>query len=456
MVDRSRLPSLGPVPELRFPSIVQRPLANGLELRTVEHRSAPVVSLSLLVRGGLGADPPDREGLAALTADLVDEGTGPLSAIEVSDVLARLGADYDVDVGADAIVFSLATLSKFVDRGAALLAAITTRPALRENDFARVRQQRLDRLMQMRKVPQALAEASFDRLLYGSHPYGHLAIGTTDGLQASSLEDVRRFHAATFSPSGAVLVMVGALSHHEMQAVAEQAFGEWAAGGLVDPVQAAAAVAPMATPDGRCAYVSRPGAAQSELRIGHLAARRSTPDYFALLVMNAVLGGQFVSRLNLKLREEKGITYGVSTGFDWRRGLSPFSFEASVHTAATAEAIADVWREIGDIRGARPPSAEEMELALAALTRGYARGFETAAQVSRSVVALALHELPSDYFERFVSRVSAVTSADVVTAAERYLDPSRLTTLVVGDVDTIGPSLDTLGPAEWLALPTTL
>jgi predicted Zn-dependent peptidase len=168
--------------------------------------------------------------------------------------------------------------------------------------------------------------------------------------------------------------------------------------------------------------------------------------------MNAVLGGQFTSRVNLKLREEKGFTYGAHTGFDWRRGLGPFSLEASVHTASTAEAVADSLREFDDIRGARPPTSDEMELAKASLTRGYPRGFETAEQVARSVASHALHGLSDTYFEEFVPKIEAVASDDVVRAAVRYIDPSRLTTLIVGDYEAIGDSLDRLALGEWQIL----
>ncbi len=455
-VDRSALPELGPTPVFRFPSIIRHTLPNGLEIRTIEHSSIPVISLVLIVRGGLGADPPSREGLAALMADLVDEGTPDLTAIEVSDALSRIGGDYDVEVGADAIAFSLVTLTRFADRGASLLADITTRPAMREEDFNRVRQQRLDRLTQLKTVPGVLAERAFDRLLYGSHPYGHLAIGSAVALAATDLDEVRRFHAAVFQPLRATLVIAGAMSHEELRAVGDRAFGAWAAASPSVDVLIAADIEPPATSLVRRAIVPRDGSAQSELRIGHLSARRNTPDYSALLVMNAVLGGQFVSRVNLKLREEKGFTYGAYTGFDWRRGLGPFSLEASVHTASTAEAVTDSLRELEDIRGARPPAPEEMAMAKASLTRGYPRGFETAEQVARSVASHALHGLPDTYFEEFVPKVSAITIDDVVRVAEHYIDPSRLTTLIVGDYGQIGPSLDQLGLGDWQVLPSEL
>ena len=165
---------------------------------------------------------------------------------------------------------------------------------------------------------------------------------------------------------------------------------------------------------------------------------------------------RLVAYLNLKLREEKGFTYGAHTGFDWRCGLSPFALEASVHTASTAEAIADSLRELTDIRGTRPPSAEELALAKTSLTRGYPRGFETADQLAGAAITLALYGLPDQYFEQFMPKIAAVSGDDVVRVSRRYLNPDLMTTLVVGDLAVIGDSLDALGLGPWQELPGEL
>jgi zinc protease len=456
VVDRSRLPDVGPDPAFAFPEIVRHTLPNGLQVRTVEHASVPVISFLLQVDGGSGADTPDKEGLAAVVADMVDEGTGSLSAIDVSDALARIGADYDVDVSPDVTVFSLTTLSRFAQRGAALLAGITTKPSLRESDFTRVRQLRLDRLKQLKDLPPAVAERAFLRLLYAQHPYGHLPIGSDAALRAISLEEVASLHASTFTPSCATLVVAGALPHDALLRTAADAFGDWKDEATSLAIQIASAIEPSPMTPSRLAIVPREGAAQSELRIGHLSTRRNTPDYPALLVMNALLGGQFVSRINLKLREEKGYTYGARTGFDWRRGLSPFVLQASVHTASTADAISDSIAEINGMRGSRPPTHDELTLAKASLTRGYPRNFETAQQVARSVAQLALYDLPDTYFAEFVPKVNAIDGDHVTQAAARYLDPAKLSTLIVGDHSAIADSLTTLGLGAANVLPFEL
>jgi zinc protease len=454
-VDRSQLPTVGADPSFTFPAIVHHTLPNGLRVRAVEHRSVPVITFVLQLVGGSGSDDTGQEGLAALVADMVDEGTGSLSAIDVSDALARIGAEYDVDVGSDATTFSLTTLARFADRGASLLASLVTAPSMREADFDRVRQLRLDRLRQLKDLAPAVAERAFLRLVYGVHAYGHLPIGTDETLRGLRLSDVVEMHQARYQPSAGTLVVTGAMSATDLIEIAGRAFGSWDGAASAAHAATGAAAAQFPDPSPRLAIVPREGAAQSELRIGHLSARRDTPDYPALLVMNAVLGGQFVSRVNLKLREEKGYTYGARTGFDWHKGLSPFTLQASVHTAATADAIKDSLAELDAIRGSRPPTHDELTLAKASLTRGYPRNFETAQQVARAVAQLALYGLPDSYFAEFIPKANAVSEAELMQAAARYLAPDRLTILIVGDYASIGESLATLqmGSPEVLPIP---
>ena len=436
--DRSRLPEPGPLKPFRFPTIQKSACASGLRVWTVTHASIPVVSLVLLIRRGAAFDPPGLEGLAALTVDMLDEGSGRRSAIEMHEALARLGGQLDVDIGSDAALISVTALSRFAGPSLDLLADMVVRPSLTEADVMRVRQLRLHRLTQLRDLPGAVADRVFIRLLYGAHPYGHMPLGNEPSLAAITPDDVRRFHAAAIRPSEATLVVVGDCDHDTIVRLAESAFAGWSgtASGHVDSTELPRAP--------RLNVVPRPGAPQSELRIGHVGVARSTPDYHALVAANMVLGGQFVSRINLNLREDKGFTYGARTSFDFRRLPGPFSLQASVQTTATGQAIAESLAELSAIRDIRPVTPEELSLGIAALTRGYARGFETAEQVARGVTQLALYDLPDDYFARFVPELERVTVDDVTAAAHRHLDPDRFTTLVVGDLDATGAELDRL------------
>jgi zinc protease len=445
-VDRSKLPIPLASAPFRFPGIVHRTLANGLEVRAIVHRNVPLVSAALLVPGGTAVDPVDRHGLTAFTADLLDEGSGGRSAIEVSDALARYGADLDVDVGPDAVVVALTTLVRYLEPGLGLLAEMVIAPNLANADIERVRKLRLERLRQLRDHAPAVAERALMRLLYDDHPYGHLGLGSESALAVTTSDHIRSLHRQAFVPAGATLVIAGDAEAAHLLDAAEAIFGGWHTPADLAGVDRDAGLAPPPRADRqRLAVVPRAGAAQSELRIGHVCASRSTPDYHALVLLNMILGGQFVSRVNMNLRQDKGYTYGVRTGFDLRRGLGPFVLQTSVQTEVTADAIRESLRELEDIRGGRPATAEELALARASVTRGYPRGFETAQQVARGVTQLALHSLPDTYFEEFVPRIEAVTLDDINRVAREYLDTSRMTILAVGDHERIAPALATLG-----------
>jgi zinc protease len=255
---------------------------------------------------------------------------------------------------------------------------------------------------------------------------------------------VREFHSRTWRPSRMTLIGVGDGSHDELLRAAERALGWWTPQELMTDGNGVPDLAPPAAPAARLAILDRPGAAQSELRVGQVAVPRLTPDYHALLVLNAILGGQFVSRLNMNLREDKGYTYGARSGFDFRRSNGPFIVQAAVQTAATAESVQEVLSEVEAIGGDRPATPEEIDLARSSLTRGYPRNFETAGQVARGLAQLALYDLPEETFERFVPSVNAVDAAAVTKAAER-IDPSRMTVAVVGDREQVEPALARLG-----------
>ncbi len=447
-VDRSRLPEPAPTRTLAFPAIEKTTLPNGLRVWTVRHTQVPLVAFTLLVRSGAASDPAGKEGLAAFTADMLDEGSGDRSAIEMHEALARLGAQFDTDIGSDATVASVTVLSRFAAQALELLSDMVARPAMRDADFARVRQLRLHRLTQVKDVPAAVADRAFLKLIYGAHPYGHSPMGTEASVTGIAADDVQAFHRQAIRPSVSTLIAVGDCDHAAIVKLAADAFGDWTGSGIAEI--AAAGALPQAA---RIYIVSRPNAPQSELRIGQVAVGRDTPDYHPLVVANTILGGQFVSRINLNLREDKGLTYGARTAFEFRRLSGPFVLQASVDTAGTARAVQESINEIAGIRGQRPVTAAELELGIAALTRGYARSFETGEQIGRAALQLAVYDLPDDYFEQFVPRIERVTTDDVSRVMTRHLDPVKLTTLIVGDLEVVAAEIARLDLGEPIVLP---
>jgi zinc protease len=448
-VDRSRLPTTGPPLSFTFPEMRRRTLASGLHVCTIEHFEVPLITCFVLMPVGSSQDPGHQPGLAAITGDLLDEGSGDLDALQVHEALGRIGAHLDTEIGADATLLELTSLEQHAPRALELLASMVCVPRLDQRDFDRVRELRLNRLIQLRDMPPALADRVFTQMLYPAHPYGHLPIGTEESLQGLILADVVGFHRRAYVPDLATVIAVGHASHDRLAGLVETAFGQWDGpnGSASDLVDIAALSVSMPS-GGRVTTVHRPGAAQSELRIGHVGVPRSTPDYHALLVLNMILGGQFVSRLNMNLREDKGYTYGARTSFEFRRGPGPFVFQTSVQSNVTAAAVREVLGELQTIRADRPVTAHELELGRAALTRGYPRNFETAEQLGRAAAQLALYELPDDYFTTFVPKVLAVSEHDVTRVAQAHIDPERLLTVVVGDREKVGPTLGELNLGE--------
>ena len=445
--DRSRLPAVGPPPPFRFSRIHKDTLPNRLCLWSAEHRSLPVVTFMLVMPVGSAADFEGYEGLSAITADMMDEGTGNLSAIDVNAAFARLGAHLETDVSADATVFSVTTLAKFAPQALSLFADCVIRPRLDPADFDRIKQLRLTRLVQIRDMPSAIADRAFMQVVYGTHPYAHMALGTEESLRQLTIDTVRDFHQRMYRTSCATLIACGDLGVDDFQQMAADTFGSWSEN-LPDVPDDAAVAAPPMAPIHRMVLVNKPGAAQSEIRIGEVGLSRGTPDYHPLIVLNMILGGQFVSRINMKLRQEKGLTYGARTAFDFRRGRGPFVLQTSVQSDGTAEAITASLLEIHAIRSERPPTMDEVEVAKAALTRGYARNFETAEQIARAMAQLVLYGLPDDYFDSFASKVGAVTVELARHAASTHLHPDRLATAIVSDSSIVLPQLAAAGLGE--------
>ena len=451
-VDRTRLPEVGPDLPFRLPQPVKQQLDSGLRVWSVEHRALPVLAAMLVLPIGAANDPDALPGLAALTADLLDEGAGDLDGLALHEALARIGAHFDTECASDATLLGVLSLAPHAETALDLLADLALRPRFALEDFDRLRTQRRRRLRQMRDVPSALADRVFVEELFRGHPYGHLPIGTEASLASLGIEDVRAFHSAMYRLENATLILVGDIDHDRAADLAARRFGGVGAGDGSSRVAAAASNAPRLARE--AILVDRPKAQQSELRIGRIGVPRSTGEYHALVVANAVLGGQFTSRINLNLREDKGYTYGARSYFDFRRAAGPFVVQASVQTDATAASVREVFSELDALRGAQPVTPRELDLARWGLTRGFARNFETPEQIARAMAQLVLHGLPDDTFDTFVEKVRAVEAEVVTDVAQRHFDSQSMFTVIVGDRERIEPGLESLGFTRYTVVET--
>ncbi|WP_235963639.1 M16 family metallopeptidase [Tautonia rosea] len=440
--DRSIMPTLGDAPEFSPPPVERRTLDNGLELLVVNRPELPILTLQLVVKGGATLVPEGQDGVAELTANLLTEGTATRDAQELAGELSRLGASISASAGMEQMGVSLSTLTKHTDAALALFADVVLNPAFRESDLERQRALLLSGLLRRRDSAEGIASLVFPSLLYGDdHPYGRQVSGTLETVPAISREDIVAFHSRLFRPNNAALIVVGDTTADAIiERLGQAAIGDWKAG----DAPSLSLPNPEPAPKDTLYVVDRPESAQSVLAVGQIGLSRDTPDYFPVTLMNAVLGGQFSSRINLNLREDKGYTYGARTSFSFRRGPGPFSASTSVQTAVTAPALVELYKELTEIRGDRPVTEKELADAKGRLILGFPGDFETTGGVASQVVDLVLYNLPDDYFTTYQDKVEAVTPEQVQQAAQTHLIPDRMTLLVVGDVDAIASSLEEL------------
>jgi zinc protease len=430
-VTRFDLPAVGPPTPVSFPRPDRTVLENGLALQVIHWPPVPAVSAVLVIPGGSAADPADRPGLMGLVADMIDEGAGERGTIQLAEALEALGTRLEIDVSADATTVAISALSRQLEPSLRLLADIVLAPRLDAEALARVRDLRVNRLRQLSRTPSAAADRALVGALFDSHPYGHGVLGTTRALEAATVDEIRTTWRRAFGLAGSTLVMAGDVTAAgALRAVRAAGLGAPGTGAERPGVAVPASAPPAAR---SVLLVERPGAPQSELRVGQAGPARRTPDYHALVTLNALLGGQFTSRINRNLRETRGITYGARTAFEFRRSAGTFACDASVQADATAVAVAEVLRELDAVRAADALQPAEVAQAKASLTRGYVRGFETARQLARSAAHLAMHELPDDTFDRFVPAVEALHADALADVARRTLHPDQAAIVVVGD-----------------------
>ncbi|MCC7462521.1 MAG: insulinase family protein [Gammaproteobacteria bacterium] len=438
-------PAAAPASNLSLPMPQRFTLPNGLDVLLLEQHQLPVFAASLYVLRGSEANPPQLPGLAAFTADMLDEGTTTRPALRLADDVAQIGATLAAGSSSDRSAVSIAALRRNADSAFALLADVALHPAFAATEIERLRDERLTSLLQERDDVRALAERVFNRTVYGpDHPYGHTEIGSEAALKALTRADLERFWKAGYVPGNAALVVSGDLTLAELRKLAEKHFGQWS--GSSSAVQ----LPPVPAATGRTlVIVDQPGAPQTALRIGQVGVPRSSPDYVALEVMNTELGGLFSSRINLNLREQHGYTYGAGSRFAFRRGPGPFYVSTAVRADATAPAVREIFKEIERMR-ATPVTDAELSLARDSFARSLAGLFETTSQSVGSIGEIYVYGLPLDYYGTLPASIEAVSAADVQRVARQYLTPEKMAVVAAGDRRLIAPGLVNLrlGPVE--------
>ncbi|HEU5358307.1 MAG TPA: pitrilysin family protein [Gemmatimonadales bacterium] len=442
-------PTLGAPRPFRSPRVETTRLPNGLTIDLVEMHKLPLVNVSLLVDGGGRLD-GDLPGLASFTADMLDEGAGTRDAIGIAAEAAYLGADLSTGSDWDRTTVSLQVPVRTLPAALDLMADVALRPDFHTADIDKHRGLRMADILQRRDVPGAVATLVSNALIFpAGHPYHASPDGDSTSTARLDSATVRRFYERISDPRRATIIVTGDITLARARALLARRFGAWKAHRA-----AAAPKAPVPPPVERPTtlfLVDKPGAAQSVIIIGSPGVARTSSDYYALEVMNTILGGSFSSRLNQDLRETKGYTYGAGSRFQFRPLPGPFTASAAVRTNVTDSSLADFFVQL---RAIRDSLVQPVELTRATqyIALGLPGDFETTGQVARQLSGLLLFGLPFTYYNGFVAHLEQVTRQDVQRVARTYIDPDHLTVVVVGDLARIRAPIEALhlGPIEVL------
>ena len=439
-LDRTAQPAGSTESIFKAPSIQSAKLANGLQLMLVEDRRLPLVQMNLVLNSGWAADPAGKPGAAALTAELLDEGTTSRTAIQISQEAQALGANFGTSSFFDGSIVQLNVLTKHLNAGLSLMSDVVMHPTFPKEELERQRKIYLGRIQQEAKDPAVAGRKAFMRILYGpDHPYGqpYTGSGTESSIQAIQREDLAGYYKNHYVPNNATIVIAGDISLPEATAAAEKAFADWRSGEVGEnrvpnpPSQAKTKIV----------IIDKPNAAQSVIYAGHLGVRRNDPAYMTTQVLNSAFGGKFTSRINMNLREDKGYSYGCRSSFMDSRGVGAFWISAPVQTQSTKESVIEIAKELRDIAGPRPLTQEELNDAKDNIVKGFPQQFQTLSSVAHMMSELVLYGLPQDYWQRVNKEVQAVTVEMATRAAKDHLHPDSLLIVVVGDREKIEPKL---------------
>jgi zinc protease len=431
-----------------FPDFVRHTLPNGLGVWFVPLPERELVSVHLLTDAGAATEEEAEAGVAALTAQLLVTGTRDLDAAAFAETTERLGIEVGSESAWDSARAGFVALGTHLNAGLELLADMVTAPRLDAGEFDRLKAERLNDILQARSEPGRLADERFLAEVFAEGvPYARLSAGRPETVEALTVDSVRAFHASRYAPDVADIIVAGAFDPDDGLAAIERHLGGWSGTGpghrTIQPSQRAGR---------RVVVVDRPGSVQSELRVGHLGIDRHDDRFFPAMVMAALLGGVFGSRLNKRLREELGYTYGARCAFDPRRAVGPFTATAAVQTEVTADAVRELLAQLDGIRAA-PPSEEELREVRDFLVGIFPLRFESTAGIAAAMEPLAIYDLPDDWWHSYRSRLEAVTPADVHAVARELIRPDEALILVVGDASKVAGDLEglNLGSTEVVA-----
>jgi zinc protease len=436
---QERPPAPLPAREAKFPPYQVRELKNGLKVIAVSHHEQPAVTLRLIVRAGGAQDPADKPGVAAFAAGLLDQGTTSRSAEQIANTIDSIGGAIGSGSGSDLSYITAVVMKDSFDLGLDMVSDLAQHPAFAAEEIERQRKQILSGLQVSYDDPEYLAGVVFDRLVYGFHPYGKPDSGTPSSIPAITRDDLVKFHKDWFGANNAILAIVGDVTPDEAFAGAERAFGTWARS-----QQAETKGTDAPPPTRRVVIVDRPGAVQTEIRVGNIGLPRRDPDYMALNLALRILGGEGGNRLHRVLRSERGLTYGASAELNALKDTGDVVAETDTRSETTVETLRLLVDEISKLQRQRV-NPRELSEAQAYITGSFPLTIETPGAIALQVINAVFFGLDLKELETYRERVNAVTVDDIQRVAQKYLHPDRLTIVLVGDASKFAGQLPAIG-----------
>jgi zinc protease len=437
-------PKPGPARNYRFPQFKDETLPAGMRLITAPVTKLPLVTVLVLVNAGSTSEPRGKEGVAALTAAGLLEGTTKFDGAELAEKFEQLGTSLESGADWDSAFLKITVLSSKLKEAIKLLGEAISSPVFPEREIERLKAERLAEILQLETEPRGLADEKFSEFLYDDESrYSRPDEGSTESVSSLTRGDVEQFYRSNYNSGSTTVIVAGDISSEDAKRLVIEAFRKWPSGSSHGQTLSGKA----RRNEKSTHIVNKPDAPQSELRVGHVGLPRKHRDFFPTLVMNAVLGGLFGSRINLNLREAHGYTYGASSFYDWRRGPGPFVVSTAVESEVTAPALREILMEIDRIRGERI-SAEELSLARDYLEGVFPIRYETTAAIASALATVAIYDLPSDYYDTYRTNIHNVSEDAVLRAAQTHLHPEQLQTVIVGDAATIRDSLTDQSPGD--------
>jgi zinc protease len=440
-IDRSRPPEPAAIRTFQFPQVRSEVLSGGITLLSARHGDLPIVTVRAVIDAGAAVERPGEEGLAWLTAHALLGGTAQHTGDALAWELEKLGAQVEPWTTWDSLNVELTTRADRMADAMLLLAEIVRTPAFPRHEVERLRNEQLAEILRRSTEPRGLADDAAARCIFAENAtYGRPLVGSARVVRHLGRDAAEALHRRRFTPHGTAIVVVGDVDPDHVRREVERAFGDWTGA----PADAPATLTTPRVDRTTVFLVDRPSAVQSELRIGHVGVPRHHPDYYALLVLNTLLGGAFTSRLNMSLREKHGFTYGVRSGFAFRRAAGPFIIQTAVASDVTARAVEETLRVLRDVHD-NGVTDEEVRAARDYIAGTLPLEMQTTEHLAARIADLHTFALPTDYFESYREQIGAVTATHVVEAARTHLQLDRLSIVVVGSAADIRDELAGLG-----------